>query len=524
MEEDFFLTSFLLNFPPQNSWSLQDLQNKETGELPLLHVYQLDPIPDDDDVSSPGKAMTGESKVENSEADTTDGSGYDETEKKPKRGFLAVSQRRSEIISQDLLHPFVHRVFGTPLLLRIDALEKRTGRELYDLIARRLRNFVPKAAQRFLLARNTRVISSSGDESHSGAELNETDHSAGTAKRIPGTNKTTTDMEEVSAGSVPRYGFRLRLTTRDGRRCLTCPWYDCCIGCFIPDDDAPTAVMDGDSLVVDWHFAVDLATSGFGTRSSQLEPIVSSQPQPRPKPYITPVRNHSSCGTSARRMGQAGVTTLEDCLDAFAKEERIPDAYCSKCKDFRVQMKMMSVWRLPPVLIIHLKRFQSTQHLRRKLRDLVVFPIEGLNLSRIMAADSQASRGDSGENGSLEEEDGNEGEASSPSSLKDNKGRDEMLYDLYGVVHHQGALSGGHYVASLKSEEDGQWRLFNDAQIYEIHARDVVDASAYILFYIRRDAAKARLSDYWDVSGEGGVSEEDMEKLIKKGSDRCVIS
>merc|ERR1712150_156349 len=73
-----------------------------------------------------------------------------------------------------------------------------------------------------------------------------------------------------------------------------------------------------------------------------------------------------------------------------------------------------------------------------------------------------------------------------PDSTQGGAGNTEMLYDLYGVVHHQGALSGGHYVASLKSD-DGQWRLFNDAQVYEIHSRDVVDSSAYILFYIRRD-------------------------------------
>jgi ubiquitin carboxyl-terminal hydrolase 4/11/15 len=156
--------------------------------------------------------------------------------------------------------------------------------------------------------------------------------------------------------------------------------------------------------------------------------------------------------------------------------------------------------------------------MRRKLRDLVVFPIEGLDLSRIMAPDSQESL-------LKKEENGDHGSASRSSSEIKDSGRDEKLYDLYGVVHHQGALSGGHYVASLKSEFDGQWRLFNDAQVYEIHARDVVDSSAYILFYIRRDVAKAQLSDYWDVRAEGeGISEEEVNQLLKGRSDRCVIS
>jgi len=117
-------------------------------------------------------------------------------------------------------------------------------------------------------------------------------------------------------------------------------------------------------------------------------------------------------------------------------------------------------------------------------------------------------------------------EEDASSHMNDDDGRSEKLYDLYGVVHHQGALSGGHYVASLKSEIDGQWRLFNDAQIYEIHNRDVVDASAYILFYIRRDVAKQELSDFWDVRkrvGEG-LTEEEMNELIKGRTEKCVIS
>lgn len=236
----------------------------------------------------------------------------------------------------------------------------------------------------------------------------------------------------------------------------------------------------------------------------------------------------------------------------------------------------MSLWRLPPIVIIHLKRFQFTQHMRRKLRDLVLFPVEGLDLSRIVASDplesvdsggairpppsSKKSKAngtdvepspsadtiqssnifledaDHDNNSSDGDEDSQVSSTAEETATTDpmaatDDGRSEMLYDLYGVVHHQGALSGGHYVASLKSEIDGQWRLFNDAQIYEIHSRDVVDSSAYILFYIRRDVKGARLSDFWDSTSNGeAMSEEDIDKFMKGGakgagaSERCVIS
>jgi hypothetical protein len=430
---------------------------------------------------------------------------------KQKYGFLAVAQRSSELVSRDHLHPLAHRVFGTPLLLRLDNFDACTGRHLYDVVAKRLRNFVPKSALRFL----TPVASS------------DTQGSKPVTAPPDGSSRTSSDSEEVSAGPVPRYGFRLRLTNREGRRCLSCPWYECCVGCLIQDGDAPTDVMNGDSIVVDWHFAVDVATSGFGRRTSPSDPIVSQQAPARTSAPGVNIKNHSSCGDATKKGAQPGAITLEDCLDAFAREERIPEAYCSKCKDFRVQTKRMSLWRLPPVVIIHLKRFQFTQQMRRKLRDLVVFPIEGLDLSRILAQESKASseatpkENVAGADGSVEKDEEVEGGAEE--HLKDS-GRSENLYDLYGVVHHQGALSGGHYVASLKSELDGLWRLFNDAQIYEIHSRDLVDSSAYILFYIRRDVSKAKLSDFWDVREGQGISEDDMDQLLKGRSERCVIS
>ena len=178
--------------------------------------------------------------------------------------------------------------------------------------------------------------------------------------------------------------------------------------------------------------------------------------------------------------------------------------------------------------------------MKRKLRDLVVFPLEGLDLSRIVAPSSSAAKSPEMNGGNSTSKHGEDDTAADDTSQdnsggdfiggkfhplsRDNCGRSESLYDLYGVVHHQGALTGGHYVASLKSEFDGKWRLFNDAQIYELLARDVIDPSAYILFYVRRDVKGATLEDFWDTQereGEG-LTEEEVEKLMKR--DRCVIS
>ena len=484
---------------------IRDNQSKESGEIPHLYIYDLASLPSSDKGDS-------------------------------ESALIMVCQRRPYLVSPDYLHPLVLRVFGIPLLLRDTSFEEYSGKDIYDLIARRLRPLVPKEALRFLECAEA-DHQPSNVETHTTNKQNACSDSD-SCGLFGGRWRTTSDMETVSAGPVPRYGFRLRRTTREGRRCPQCPWYDCCIGCFLPDDDTPSGLTNESTLAIDWHFAVDIATNGFGTRIPQPDPTLLRPIRTVRNPIPITIPHHSSCGTNKKNASAAGAVTLEACLDAFAKEEKIPEAYCSKCKDFRVQTKRMSLWRLPPVMIIHLKRFQFTPTMRRKLRDLVVFPVEGLDFSRILQGDASGSLNPEQKEASQPVRD-EQGDAEPHANSKDSpaateaddtmgelkdKGRSEMLYDLYGVIHHQGALSTGHYVASLKSETDGQWRLFNDAQIFDIHARDVVDPSAYILFYIRRDVAAAELSDYWDVSAGNHLSDEDMDQLLKGRSDRCTIS
>lgn len=383
----------MLNFL-QNSWALPDLQNKDTGDLPLLHVYEMDPLPkgktvvidnirqkvqapqpdsieaesegdtdvegesdlgsdtgahkeevgddagthDDDTGSKEGdnnvqdsahvhvngvsnefahtKRIQPDSEHSLSNAETKDTSQSPDV----KFSFLALAQRKTEKVSGELLHPFSHHVFGTPLLLRVVDLEGYSGRDFYDLVAKRIRNFVPKSALRFLTDCNRDAPREEEEQEQHHEEGSSMIPRVGSRKRR---HRTTSDMEEIAAGPVPRYGFRLRITSRDGRRCALCPWYECCIGCLVPDDDYPTIVMCGDSLVLDWHFAVDIATSGFGFRANNLDSSTSQSPV-RPKQMVVPVKNHSSCG-DGKKKGYAGATTLEDCLDAFSEEERIPE-------------------------------------------------------------------------------------------------------------------------------------------------------------------------------------------------------
>jgi ubiquitin C-terminal hydrolase len=55
-------------------------------------------------------------------------------------------------------------------------------------------------------------------------------------------------------------------------------------------------------------------------------------------------------------------------------------------------------------------------------------------------------------------------------------------YELYGIVHHSGSLTGGHYVSEVKTG-DGRWYLCNDSSITQIQLPREWSTSAYVLFY-----------------------------------------
>ena len=186
--------------------------------------------------------------------------------------------------------------------------------------------------------------------------------------------------------------------------------------------------------------------------------------------------------------------TLDDCLREFAKEEMLTGDEqwrCSKCKDFRDAKKKFDIWKVPPVLIVHLKRFKYLPTgERRKVRTFVDFP---------------------GGNWSLRNH------VKSPQ-------REKPIYDLFAVSNHHGGFGSGHYTAFCKGRnmsggdkgegggggagglrtasgqhkvvqgargavhDDGlgvmDWYHFNDSSYERVDTEDAVKSEdAYVLFY-----------------------------------------
>lgn len=207
--------------------------------------------------------------------------------------------------------------------------------------------------------------------------------------------------------------------------------------------------------------------------------------------------------------------SLYACLSAFTSKEILsyPNAYeCEKCcvpqnKNLRNGMKKKTVdaekryfiYEPPTVLTLHLKRFEQHHYASgrvamSKVRGHVAFP---LILDIASFCTSIVKRVE--------------------------KGSRKVLYALYGIVSHSGDLSGGHYIAyvrsrlpsltanrffceaaknllpenakvdvsnqSIKESENftmnGEWYYVSDSRVSAVDEAKVLDAEAYILFYER---------------------------------------
>jgi ubiquitin carboxyl-terminal hydrolase 4/11 len=155
---------------------------------------------------------------------------------------------------------------------------------------------------------------------------------------------------------------------------------------------------------------------------------------------------------------------LDSWLNSFRQEEILDGEnkwFCIKWKDHVKARKKMDLYKLPNILIIHLKRFLKSEsensffrNVSRKITEKVDFPLRSLDLS--------------------------------PYLLNEEENKEEWIYDLYGVSNHIGKLHGGHYTASWYDTIEERWLKFDDSYVSRISEKEVVDPSAYILFYRKR--------------------------------------
>lgn len=144
--------------------------------------------------------------------------------------------------------------------------------------------------------------------------------------------------------------------------------------------------------------------------------------------------------------------SLSDCIQLYMSGEKISGWKCPKCKDERNATKKFDISRLPPILVIALKRFthEEDSWLQKK-ENLVTYPLEDLDMERF--------------------------------TIKGSEQRYKR-YNLYAMSTHTGTLRAGHYKAICRNHITNKWHMFDDQTVEALPAHSVRNnPEVYILFY-----------------------------------------
>ena len=123
---------------------------------------------------------------------------------------------------------------------------------------------------------------------------------------------------------------------------------------------------------------------------------------------------------------------LHDILTEYTAVSQLDEAYeCDRCKERSKCYRRCTFWRLPPILVISLKRglhhYEDGRY--HELKDTrMVNPPDVLDLTKFCTVPREHSR-----------------------------------YELYATGNHMGATHGGHYYAQIK--QGGKWKLADDDRI-----------------------------------------------------------
>lgn len=109
---------------------------------------------------------------------------------------------------------------------------------------------------------------------------------------------------------------------------------------------------------------------------------------------------------------------IQESFNMYFNGERVKGWNCPHCKSPRDAIKKLDISKLPPVLVIHLKRFSAETYTNsfKKKTLYVDFPLGDMNMLPYVAR-----------------------------SEKNNGSNSKHTYKLYAVSNHYGTMESGHY-------------------------------------------------------------------------------
>ncbi|KAH6582054.1 hypothetical protein BASA61_008680 [Batrachochytrium salamandrivorans] len=141
--------------------------------------------------------------------------------------------------------------------------------------------------------------------------------------------------------------------------------------------------------------------------------------------------------------------TLNECIEEHLREEEIDEWYCGRCKEHTHGLKKLDLWKLPEILIVHLKRFVLHPRLQiwTKLESVVDFPLDQFQIGKFSVC----------------------------------KNEEFKSYELFSVSNHIGGTERGHYTAFCKRM--GKWYQFDDEVVEAVEDHRVSSKWGYVLFF-----------------------------------------
>lgn len=180
----------------------------------------------------------------------------------------------------------------------------------------------------------------------------------------------------------------------------------------------------------------DIVSLFYGIHVSRIRDMQNNMLSHHPEPFFTlmlPIPKKIN-------------PTLKECFDIYCDTEILNKEnqyFNDKSKKKIDAKKDITFFKLPDILILHLKRFDNDN---RKNNTFVHYPLDYFDLSCYTMTQSL------------------------------------NRYSLYGVCNHMGTSRGGHYTAFVKANS-GQWYHFNDTTSQKITVQQVCTPRAYCLFY-----------------------------------------
>jgi ubiquitin carboxyl-terminal hydrolase 8 len=152
-----------------------------------------------------------------------------------------------------------------------------------------------------------------------------------------------------------------------------------------------------------------------------------------------------------------GSHSLYECFEMFTAPEELDEQnqwFCPNCRQFVCATKKVDIWKVPPILIIQLKRFVGSGYYIEKYDTPIDFPDE-MDIGEFICNPPEKGSG---------------------------------KYRLFAVSEHWGGLGGGHYTAHAivqnpfePPDPDPKWASFDDS--WASSGTGMHSSGAYVLFY-----------------------------------------